>query len=219
MGFRAVTYNVAGAKFLELPEELPKKPIKKHPMTRGEYRDKLHDALHRLTNPHDPTKDAPDHLTTLKGEREGSPDKDVAASKVRRTQLDVVLNGIISRYNEWVPGAIKKQRHEKDPKFERRPAVWVLGGDFNCIPTSPEIVAMKQPNFIDLNPNKGGGAKGTTVPIEAASITLDYLFAGPAFYSIDPYLAEQRAQNNPLPLEYRVSDHLPVLADVPILPT
>jgi endonuclease/exonuclease/phosphatase family metal-dependent hydrolase len=150
------------------------------------------------------------HLTTLKGEREGSPNKDIAASRVRQQQLEIVANGVVSRYNEWVAEKCRENR--------RLPAIWVLGGDFNCMPSAPEIKALEQANFIDLNPGKGSGTKGTTVPIEKATITLDYLFAGPAYYSIDPYLAMQTAGANPLPLsQYRVSDHFPVLADVPII--
>jgi endonuclease/exonuclease/phosphatase family metal-dependent hydrolase len=151
------------------------------------------------------------HLTTLKGEREGSPSKDVAASRVRQQQLEVVANGVVSRYNEWVA-----DRRQKDKRLQ---AIWVLGGDFNCMPNAPEIKALERMNFIDLNPTKGSGTKGTTVPVERATITLDYLFAGPAYFSIDPYLAIQATNANPLPLsQYRVSDHFPVLADVPIIP-
>ncbi|HLO34279.1 MAG TPA: endonuclease/exonuclease/phosphatase family protein [Anaerolineales bacterium] len=151
------------------------------------------------------------HLTTLKGEREGSPNKDIAASQVRQQQLEIVTHGVVSRYNEWVA--------EKRKQSKRLPAIWVLGGDFNCMPSAPEIKALEGANFIDLNPAKGTGTKGTTVPIEKATITLDYLFAGPAYYSIDPYLAMQAIRANPLPLaQYRVSDHFPILADVPIIP-
>jgi len=353
--FSVVTWNVAGAKFLEFPENIPKNPLKTYPMTRGQFQESLHAALKRLTqefnpdvimlqeivrygrpnNPNDliqvaeipgyyydasiaisttdqshPQKwdkyfgyidqgktkrnwepgtylsqgygilwreglrhasiwdfkgdsgsriskeivrletglftgsrdteprlavvthfiiDFHDkeldifvvnlHLTTLKGEREGSPDKDVTASRVRLQQLNTVVNGIVSRYNEWVPGKIKEAK-KNDPNFTRVPAVWVLGGDFNCMPQSSEIAAMEQMNFIDLNPHKGSGTKGSTVPIETATIALDFLFAGPAYYSLDPYLAKIATENNPLPLkQYRVSDHFPVLADVPIVAT
>ncbi len=153
------------------------------------------------------------HLTTINGEREGSPQKDVAASRVRRQQLETVVNGVVSRYNDWAREKCRKEG------TKRMPSVWVIGGDFNCMPSSPEIIGMKGVNFIDLNPNKGSGTKGSSVPILEATITLDYLFAGPAFYSLDPYLAELGLNVNPLPLaQYCVSDHFPVLADVPIVP-
>lgn len=150
------------------------------------------------------------HLTTLKGEREGSPNKDIAASQVRQQQLEIITNGVVSRYNEWVADKRKKEN--------RRPAIWVLGGDFNCMPSAPEINASRRMNFIDLNEEKGSGTKGTTVPIVNATIPLDYLFAGPAYYSIDPYLAKQATNANPKPLaQYKVSDHFPVYAEVPII--
>jgi len=147
------------------------------------------------------------HLATLTGEREGSPAKDITASEIRQQQLNIVTNGIVSRYNEWV----------KQEKLDREPAVWVLGGDFNCMPLSPEIMGLVQRNFIDLNPAKGGGTKGREVPIKCATITLDYLFAGPAYYALDPYVVVSQLKNNPSPLDiYRVSDHFPVRADLPL---
>lgn len=151
------------------------------------------------------------HLTTLKGEREGSPNKDSAASKTRQGQIDVVMHGIVSRYNEWVSDNLQKQG------MERQPAVWILAGDFNCMPNSPEISSIQGMNFIDLNPNKGSGTKGKGVPIKKATITLDYIFAGPAYYALDPYFVGKEIEGNPTPFtQYRVSDHFPVFAEVPI---
>ena len=92
----------------------------------------------------------------------------------------------------------------------------MLAGDFNCIPDSTELNHLRGLNFINLNP-KGGGTKGSGVPIKQGTITLDYIFAGPAYYSLDPYIAENEAKKNPTPLDYiQVSDHFPVRADVPV---
>jgi endonuclease/exonuclease/phosphatase family metal-dependent hydrolase len=120
-----------------------------------------------------------------------------------------VINGIVSRYNEWAAGR---------NVAGRAPPIWILAGDFNSTPESAEIRHLKDMNFIDLNPNKGSGTKSKGMPIEAATITLDYIFAGPAYFALDPYIVNQEIQGNPAPLDsFRVSDHLPVLADIPIV--
>jgi endonuclease/exonuclease/phosphatase family metal-dependent hydrolase len=152
------------------------------------------------------------HLATLKGERGGSPNKDNTASKIRQGQIDVVMNGIVSRYNEWSVENLQKQG------LVRPPAVWIFAGDFNCMPNSPEISNIQRMNFIDLNPNKGSGTKGKGVPIRRATITLDYIFAGPAYYALDPYFVKKEIERNPTPLtQFQVSDHFPVFAEVPIV--
>jgi endonuclease/exonuclease/phosphatase family metal-dependent hydrolase len=152
------------------------------------------------------------HLTTLKGEREGSPNKDNDASKTRQGQIDIVMNGIVSRYNEWMRENLQKHG------LDRQPAIWILAGDFNCMPNSPELGSIQRMNFIDLNPNKGSGTKGKGVLLKKATITLDYIFAGPAYYALDPYFVRKEIEGNPTPFtQYRVSDHFPVFAEVPIV--
>jgi endonuclease/exonuclease/phosphatase family metal-dependent hydrolase len=151
------------------------------------------------------------HLATLKGEREGSPRKDNAASKTRQRQIDLVMYGIISRYNEW------SQENLQNQGIKRLPAIWILAGDFNCTPNSPEIGGIQRMNFIDLNPNKASGTKGKGVPIQRATITLDYIFAGPVYHALDPYLVKKEVEANPTPFtQFQVSDHFPVFAEVPI---
>jgi endonuclease/exonuclease/phosphatase family metal-dependent hydrolase len=149
------------------------------------------------------------HLTTLKGEREGIPSRDEAGARMRLGQIDMILNGIVSRYNETMR-----------PQYQRRsrnPPIWVIAGDFNCMPGSPEIRKLARMNFIDLNPNKGAGTKSSSFPVEKATITLDYIFAGPAYHALNRYAVEHEVQSNPLPLsEIKVSDHLPLLADLPL---
>lgn len=152
------------------------------------------------------------HLTTLKQERQGSPARDSEGSQIRLAQLGIITTGIVSRFNEWAEG-------RKEYKNRWRP-LWIMGGDFNCMPSAPELRMLKDMNFIDLNPNKGSGTKGKGIPLKKATITLDYLFAGPAYYSIDPFIATKVTENNPLPLnDFAISDHFPVMANVPIMPS
>ena len=41
------------------------------------------------------------HLTTLRREREGIPEIDLAGERIRRGQLEIVFFGIVSSYNSW----------------------------------------------------------------------------------------------------------------------
>lgn len=152
------------------------------------------------------------HLTTLKGEREGFPSRDDDGCKRRLEQIDIILNGIVSRYNQW-----RKRKLEALGEKSRAPAVWVLGGDFNCVPESPEIRKIERMNFINLNPNMGKGTKGTGFPAVEPAITVDYIFAGPAYFALDPYEVKEKIKSNPLPLyTVKLSDHFPVFAELPL---
>lgn len=148
------------------------------------------------------------HLTTLKGEREGLPAVDELGTGTRMRQLDTILHGIVSRYNEW--------RSAQGVATGYKPPVWVITGDFNSTPASPEIERMHRLNFLDLNPNKGKGNKASGLGKEE-SLTVDYIFAGPKFVALNPYIAEREIQGSPTPFTHvKVSDHFPILAEVPI---
>ena len=75
------------------------------------------------------------HLTTLAMEREGIPEIDARAAAIRRNQLDVIFNGIVSRYNTWrqegYPERGQRRTSEPGETFERHPPIWILVGDFN----------------------------------------------------------------------------------------
>ena len=159
------------------------------------------------------------HMTTLKGEREGFPEKDDRGSKVRLNQVGIVLNGIVSRYNEW------REQQGKTRSDER--AIWILAGDLNATPESDELTKIRRMNFMDLcGDAKGTGTKRSKYDHQA-SITVDYIFAGPQYFAFDPHLVRQKLtelrQNSPH-LPYgpvyaasieKVSDHYPVLARFP----
>jgi len=143
------------------------------------------------------------HLSTLRHERAGVIVRDRLGSHVRRAQLHWVLCGIVSRVNRF-----RSQQR-------MAPAVWVLGGDFNASPGSPEIRMLEENGFVDLNGQKGHGTKRHGQN-SAATHTVDYLFAGIAGTSIDPVVLGRQAAKNPKPLEKSVSDHLPIVADLPL---
>ncbi len=146
------------------------------------------------------------HLTTLLREREGFPDRDSLGSDIRDRQLDIVLNGIVSRFNRWR----EEQCALNNP--EERP-VWFLAGDFNATENSPEIAKMKRLNFVDLCPDKGSGTKRGKRGGSAA-LTLDYIFAGPAYYAFDPHSVIRHLEETSRPPldDITVSDHYPIIA-------
>jgi endonuclease/exonuclease/phosphatase family metal-dependent hydrolase len=153
------------------------------------------------------------HLTTFKGEREGLPERDELGVRTRRVQLQTILHGVVSRYNEWRSGV----RELKD----RWPATWFLAGDFNCTPDSPEVAGVQR-LFADLNRAKGSGTKSAGIGKEP-SITVDYVFAGPQYSAFDPHAVEPAIKGNPTPIvnpikASKVSDHYPVIASLPIGP-
>lgn len=161
------------------------------------------------------------HLTTLKGEREGIPDIDEKASETRLNQLKVVLDNCVSQYNAWRgSGYILRDNIEHlqdgwDSK-ERYNPVWVLAGDFNFTRDSAEYQYLTRRNFVDLvtrEPTKAAGLG------KDPTIALDYVFAGPRYYSVDPRLSEEDLRRNRVVVieELRVSDHYPIVATIPIV--
>ncbi len=177
------------------------------------------------------------HLTTLMKEREGVPEVDSQAVRTRLWQLEIIFNGIVSRYNSWrideYPS--RKEPHKVLPSetLERYSPVWILAGDFNFTEESEEYQYIERRNFIDTVEKKWGLLDGQKVEGTKAagvgkppSLTLDYVFAGPKFVSLDPMLElvgvseskiihEQEGMEHP---PKNVSDHYPVLSTIDFQP-
>jgi len=159
------------------------------------------------------------HLTTLIIEREGVPEIDKKAMKIRLGQLDIIFDGIISRYNLWRQQKYhersKPKKWEKWEEKNRYEPVWILGGDFNFTVESLEYHTIADLNFIDMIGRKGGGtkAKGWGKP---ATLTLDYIFAGPKYIALDPLIELINTNQNHVHHDVKVSDHRPMTATVPI---
>lgn len=153
------------------------------------------------------------HLTTLKNEREGKPFFDELGNSIRMSQIDVLLNGIVSRYNTWWD--------EYDGKGPRKSPVWILAGDFNCTPNSQEIRRIIQSQFMNLNPNPKWGSRG-----DDRELNVDYIFAGPKYRSLKHRTVERKVTNNLPPIKtvldggieinLYTSDHFPVFARLPL---
>jgi len=194
-------------------------------------------VMHFICNPQ--TKDAPSkpvdifvvnlHLTTLMMEREGVPQTDSLATRTRQGQLDIVFNGIVSRYNSWRQDGYPERRKEREPEqhedFDRHSPVWILAGDFNFTEDSDEYMYIRKHNFIDTIPDhgkettygKGTKAKGVG---NDPTLTLDYVFAGPKFVSLDPVIEEKGISQNRVIHDHaiRASDHYPLLSTIDFTP-
>jgi hypothetical protein len=162
------------------------------------------------------------HLTTLKGEREGIPQIDGEATVIRSHQVDIILNGIVSRYNKWRNRGYRSTGFTAEPNegddFKRYSPIWILCGDFNFTPDSLEYQRVKGANFVDVCPNKGSGSKGSGFG-SLATLTVDYILVGPKFVSLDPVVVENAVVGNPTPdTTVRVSDHYPLYATIPFTP-
>jgi endonuclease/exonuclease/phosphatase family metal-dependent hydrolase len=162
------------------------------------------------------------HLTTLMGEREGIPEIDDEATQTRLRQLDLVLNGIVSRYNKWAKDGFKIRGKKVEPRdgetHKRHSAIWILAGDFNFTPESTEYQTLIRRGFIDLIRNHELGSKTSGLGA-TPTLTVDYVFAGPRFEAIDPAVAREGTIQNHLEVtdDTRVSDHFPLIVSVPIV--
>lgn len=146
------------------------------------------------------------HLTTLSGEREGFPERDSEGQEVRSKQIDILVNGIVSRFNSW------RAQHITAPS--KKP-IWILGGDFNATPDSMELLKLKSLNFLDLCPNKGSGTKRSKDSTrQAGDLTVDYIFAGIKYYAFNPYLIEKELSQEEPSYEVTSSDHFPFYAEI-----
>lgn len=147
------------------------------------------------------------HLTTLKGEREGFPEKDHQGSLIRQEQINTILNGIVSRLNQ--------DQHQLSNRSNKKksPGIWIIGGDFNATPNSPEITKIQQMNFTRLCTNElTKRSKKGNKPI----IKVDYFFAGPCHYAFDPNILANNKNNYSIAYELNLSDHYPIIARFPI---
>jgi endonuclease/exonuclease/phosphatase family metal-dependent hydrolase len=169
------------------------------------------------------------HLTTLMMEREGVPEIDALASKIRLGQLDVIFNGIVSRYNSWRRSGYRERGEDRklDERREtttRHSPVWIVAGDFNCTEESAEYEYIRRLNFVDTVPEAGkqtAWGRGTKASGEGKTptLTLDYIFAGPQFVSFDPAITGEFGQNKVIrDPRIRASDHYPLASSINLIP-
>lgn len=177
------------------------------------------------------------HLTTIMKERVGIPYKDAKATSLRIDQLTAIFNDIISRFNSWYEDGFPQRgvkRTSKDCQewetIERHHPVWLLCGDFNFTERSPEYEYIIRSNFIDTTPRErrtktvhdtngkpishnGTKTSGAGNP---ATLTLDYIFAGPKFVALDPLFNDQEMLDNRVDHSVSSSDHYPLISRIPL---
>jgi endonuclease/exonuclease/phosphatase family metal-dependent hydrolase len=158
------------------------------------------------------------HLTTLTNEREGVPAIDARASRRRLGQLEILFDDVISEYNLWAKDDFRIRSEHLAPlaveSHDRCAPVWILCGDFNFTPESAEYRYLKDRNFLDLGRGDFTKAVGRG---KEPSLTLDYVFAGPAFEALDPQTTRKRATHQVcLDPEVKVSDHYPICVSLVI---
>ncbi|MEE9443448.1 MAG: hypothetical protein V3V99_12355 [candidate division Zixibacteria bacterium] len=167
------------------------------------------------------------HLTTLMMEREGIPEIDSLARDIRIGQLEIIFNGIISRYNVWrqqgFPERGERRKESTWETFDRYSPLWILSGDFNFTEESEEYQYIKRRNFIDTvraerkKSRFGNGTKAKGFGVDP-TLTLDYIFAGPKFISLHPLIADMEFYDNRIIHDHdvRVSDHYPTVSYIPL---
>ncbi len=129
------------------------------------------------------------HLTTLKGEREGSIRRNRLASEMRLGQLGLILDGIVSAYQESETWRVPRPR-----PGDAQDDIWIIGGDFNTTRESEEFRLMKSSGFLEavsdyaITDEEGNaeidGKEGTKWSIDknqgvvGPPIVVDYIFYG-----------------------------------------
>jgi endonuclease/exonuclease/phosphatase family metal-dependent hydrolase len=178
------------------------------------------------------------HLTTIMKERVGIPSKDAEASGLRIDQLTAIFDEIVSRFNWWYEdgfpqrGVKRTVEHcEEWETITRHHPVWLLCGDFNFTENSLEHEFILRRNFIDTTPpnrrvkrlvdNHGNtishnGTK-TSGAGNPATLTLDYIFAGPKFVALDPLFTDNEMLDNIVEHNVSSSDHYPIISKIPLV--
>ncbi len=159
-------------------------------------------------------------LTTLDAEREGIPELDSRVTAIRRSQLEIIFNNIISRYNSWRQSGYPIRGFPRQPEdhetFDRFTPLWVLAGAFNFTEDSEEYRFVKNMNFIDMIPDKGNGTKASVIGV-LPTLTLDYIFAGPRIIATDQFIQNDRTfLKNSINYNVNVSDHFPMFVRIPL---
>jgi hypothetical protein len=160
------------------------------------------------------------HLTTLQFEREGVPGIDEEGTRTRLRQIDIILEGIVSRYNTWRKEDYRIKNDKSAPvgQASRHPPIWIITGDFNFTPESIEYQTIVRRGFIDLLPNHDVGTKASGLG-ETPTLTVDYVFAGPRYEALDPDVARKGITLNHVEVnnDTSLSDHYPIIIrSVPI---
>ena len=100
---------------------------------------------------------------------------------------------------------------------DRCAPVWILCGDFNFTRQSAEYRYIKDRNFMDIHFDPIDAFTKAVGRAKEPSLTLDYVFAGPAFEALDPKRTRERSTHQVrYDRDVRCSDHYPICASLVI---
>lgn len=163
------------------------------------------------------------HLDTMRGERGGNIRLDRQGSIARISQLDGVLDGVISAYQEASGYRVPRRRWGK--AYED---LWIVGGDFNATPDSAEIASVTRSGFVDGNRDKTifdadtesplhnqVGTKWSIKDLALPPVVVDYIFCGIERTSFRTN--EVKVQNSVRPYRPDFRDHSDFQSDHAVL--
>ena len=122
------------------------------------------------------------------------------------------LGGKADTVNVAIQERLNLGKHSTDTPL------WILAGDFNFTEESAEYALIRRMNFIDTVPEDGkhtpygDGSKASGEGYDP-TLTLDYIFAGPKFISLNPAItlyANRIIHDHSI----RASDHYPMLSSM-----
>jgi hypothetical protein len=174
------------------------------------------------------------HLPTLHGERENLPSIDLRARTARLRSIEVVLDSIITPYNEHIRKKGEERRQGRKEGIRQKTPLWCITGDLNCMPDSDELQLLRKVGFVDLHaelPERGTKIDRTR---EDPQITFDYVLVGPKYTLLGGRGYDTKGKRNLIvredgwqtnrdgvgcfPYELFPSDHLPLFGEIGLRP-
>jgi hypothetical protein len=157
------------------------------------------------------------HLTTLKSERDGLINSEKKAVSDRLNQLEIIVNGIFNRYNTWREEEAKKEIM----LIKRTEPLWILTGDFNFTPFSPEYKFLESHGFQNLHQQNNYKPTKSLKYGEEPLIINDYIFIT-SKNSVNKPLFQLKDFGKNYVYDWNnqhirgISDHYPLFASIPI---
>ena len=145
------------------------------------------------------------HFTTLSGEREGFPEIEARGDAIRRYQASVVLEGIVSRCNQW------RERNHLSA------AIWIVGGDLNALPSSDVVSTFEQRRFVNIAPTSTLVGTKRSKTGYRPELALDYVFAGIEHHAFGTLDRASGIESHPTLFagvdNQTLSDHYPIVGE------
>ena len=159
------------------------------------------------------------HLTRTISEGTPSTEAQRAASEIRRGQMRVLLDKLVSRYDAWRSDGyrVRGQRRAFGPKEsgQRTPPLWVLLGDFNFSLGSIEHELLSSAGFVALaGANRREETPGESCSANAGAVDHVFVRSQDAAAHPDEAVTEASGWVRPCNEFDGISDHCPVLCQL-----